>query len=186
VKPTRRALWIADVAYGRPGYRFDGTNDHYLTEKLFDAVPLHIFAAFKTPASLSGSRAIIGNRGSSGDPNGVSIGMNGATLVGSAGNGTNNANTNGSTLAPSTVYVASLKAADLNGFTGYLNGLQNFSRATAWTVNDAPFRIGALATESDAFNGEVLEALWFSAALGDSDRLRVERYLGRTWGANVA
>lgn len=177
---------------GRTALLFDGSNDGFDFTGTARTDETWIIAAAQT-TDQTGTRSLITEVGGSG----IRIARGSVKLLdvafGGFTDGTDRLrpqyNGNPATpLGPAVITVVRSVAA--GGFvfidgtqrTGIVGGFSSFSTSKSVTLT----RIGYYDSANQQLQGWIGEILLYDRALSASDRLKVERYLGKKWGITVA
>jgi len=179
---------------GRTAIQFDGSNDGFNFTGTAATDETWIIAAAQT-ADQSGARALV-NDGTGGQ--GINVAKGGSARLVDASFG---GSTEGVTrlrpqyAAPNTVpfgpaVVSVVRSAVAGGFV-FIDGTQRISSvdgSASFTTPGATTiqRIGYYSSALFQFQGWIGEILLYDRPLSATERLRVERYLGKKWGITVA
>jgi competence protein ComGC len=79
--------------------------------------------------------------------------------------------------------IATITVSSSSGQTLYVNGTQSITSATTTSTFSSPsnFNIGG-ASNLGAFNGRILEIIFYSRVLSSGERQQIETYLAQKWG----
>ena len=185
---------VTTTVNGKTALSFDGSNDGLNFTGTSRTDETWIIAAAQT-ADQSGQRQIISDGG-----NGTGMSATKAAVkllevaFGGFTEGTNRLrveySVTASTLMGPGVFTC-VRSAAAGGFV-FIDGTQRtgavspFASSFSTSNADTMSRIGYYSSALFQFQGWIGEILCYSRPLSDSERLRVERYLGKKWGITVA
>jgi hypothetical protein len=185
---------------GKTALLFDGSNDGFNFTGTARTDETWIIAAAQT-ADQTGTRTLLndgtGGEGISAVKTGAPLRLLEAAFYGTVPGGTTDgvarirAQVGDGTAPPMSASIVSVtRSASGNGrlfrngsqLTSAINGSTTMSTSGAVTIQ----RIGYYSSTTFQFGGWIGEILLYDRALSDSDRVKVERYLGNKWGITVA
>ena len=186
---------VTTTVNGKTALSFDGSNDGFNFTGVSRTDETWIIAAAQT-ADQSGTRTLI-NDGTNGD--GINVAKSaGARLVDTSwGNSTEGVGRfRPQYAAPNTVpygpaVISVVRSSAAGGFV-FLDGTQRISAIdsslSSFTTSGSVTmqRIGYYSSTLFQWQGWIGDILCWNRALSDSERLKVERFLGRKWGITVA
>jgi len=179
---------------GKTAIQFDGSNDGFNFTGTAATDETWIIAAAQA-VDQSGTRALVSD-GGNGDGVNIARGSTARLVDTSWGNSTEGtgrlrpayATPNTVPFGPAVLSVVRSSAA--GGFV-FIDGTQRISAvngASSFTTSNSVTiqRIGYLASSVFQFQGWIGEILLYNRALSATERLKIERYLGKKWGITVA
>ena len=179
---------------GKTAILFDGSNDGFDFTGVSRTDETWIIAAAQT-TDQSGQRQMLSDGG---DGTGMSATKGAEKFLevafGGFTEGTNRLRVRYSATASTPMgpgVFTCVRSAAAGGFV-FIDGTQRIGAvspfASSFTTSGATTirRIGYYSSSLFQFNGWIGDILCWNRALSDSDRLKVERYLGKKWGITVA